>query len=399
VSKYLIRWRGTHVFNPSNFGLVVAFLVLGSNVIEPLDFWWGPMDAYLAVAYLAIVGGGLLITRRLKLLALATAFWLALAAGTGLLAASGHCMTANWAFAPVCGFDFWRVIVTSPEVLIFLFFMITDPKTVPTGQVGRVVFGLAVAFASVLMMAPMTDEFGTKVGLLAGLVVVCALRPLIDRVVPEPKSAADSLAGFGRRLAGSAGRAAALAVGVLLVGATIVLAGSPARGVTVPNPEAFNRVPVVVDTSTLPQVTISQDVIDFDHNLAGPEMSAVLVTLAQNLDIESQALLRGDASLLDFVDHGDRLAEMQQLVAERNAGGDFEVRHYDFDTVDAKLLVPFGMQTGLSLGLHGRGTVTIETYDQSGQLVSTASEPFDDVFAVRRATGDRWLNVAVLPPS
>ncbi len=43
-------------------------------------------------------------------------------------------MTANWAFAPVCGVDFWRVIVTSPEVLIFLFFMITDPKTVPTGQ-------------------------------------------------------------------------------------------------------------------------------------------------------------------------------------------------------------------------------------------------------------------------
>ena len=42
-------------------------------------------------------------------------------------------MTANWAFAPVCGADFWRVIVTSPEVLIFLFFMITDPKTVPAG--------------------------------------------------------------------------------------------------------------------------------------------------------------------------------------------------------------------------------------------------------------------------
>ena len=39
-------------------------------------------------------------------------------------------MTANWSFAPVCGSDFWRVIVTSPEVLIFLFFMITDPKTV-----------------------------------------------------------------------------------------------------------------------------------------------------------------------------------------------------------------------------------------------------------------------------
>ena len=51
-------------------------------------------------------------------------------------------MIARWAFAPVCGFDYWRVIVISPEVLIFMFFMITDPKTVPAGRVGRIVFGV-----------------------------------------------------------------------------------------------------------------------------------------------------------------------------------------------------------------------------------------------------------------
>ena len=128
----------------------------------------------MIAAYAVILVGGLLITARLRLLAAAVTFWVALAVGVGLLAASGHCMTARWAFAPVCGFDFWRVIVTSPEVLIFLFFMITDPKTVPAGRVGRVVFGLLVAVASTLLMAPQTDEFGTKVALLGGLVVVCA---------------------------------------------------------------------------------------------------------------------------------------------------------------------------------------------------------------------------------
>ena len=40
-------------------------------------------------------------------------FWVTLSTGIGLVAASGHCMTARWAFAPVCGFDFWRAIVTS----------------------------------------------------------------------------------------------------------------------------------------------------------------------------------------------------------------------------------------------------------------------------------------------
>ncbi len=171
LSKYVIKYRGSHVFNPSNIGLVVAFIVLGSTRVEPLDFWWAPLNVWMLTAYTVIIVGGLLITRRLHLLALAATFWVALTIGVGIIAGSGHCMTANWAFAPVCGFDYWRVIVFSPEVLIFLFFMITDPKTAPLGRVGRVVFGLLVAVASTLLMAPHTDEFGTKVGLLAGLVV------------------------------------------------------------------------------------------------------------------------------------------------------------------------------------------------------------------------------------
>ena len=146
LTKYVIRYRGTHVFNPSNIGLVVVFVVLGSTRVEPLDFWWAPLNGWMIIAYAVILVGGLLITRRLRLLAAAATFWIALAVGVGILAASGHCMTARWAFAPVCGFDYWRVIVTSPEVLIFLFFMITDPKTVPAGRVGRVVFGLLVAW-------------------------------------------------------------------------------------------------------------------------------------------------------------------------------------------------------------------------------------------------------------
>src|SRR6476469_7785610 len=36
LSKYVIKWRGGHVFNPSNFGLVLCFVVLGRNRAEPL---------------------------------------------------------------------------------------------------------------------------------------------------------------------------------------------------------------------------------------------------------------------------------------------------------------------------------------------------------------------------
>ena len=395
LSKYVIRYRGNHIFNPSNIGLVVAFLVLGMTRVEPLDFWWGPLDLGLVASYAVILIGGTLITRRLKLLALAATYWLALAAGLGLLAASGHCMTANWAFAPVCGADYWRVIVTSPEVLIFLFFMITDPKTVPAGQVGRVMFGLLVAMACVLLMAPQTDEWWTKVGLLTGLVVVCAIRPLLDRAVPEPKSAADDLRTFAVA-PGLLG--AAIAVGtVLLVGAGIVLAGTPARGVVVRDTAAtLDNVPVAIDPATLPAITVSEDVVSFDHELAGPGLQAVLVTLAENLELENEALLRRDETILPAIDHGDRLDEMRARLAG-GGSGPVTLTHYLFDSIDVSLLVPFGQQSGLSLGLLGRGTKIEEVYDSAGALQSSTESPFEETFAMRRATGDRWLNVAVLP--
>src|ERR1700752_1955989 len=44
LSKYVVKFRGSHIFNPSNFGLVLCFLVLGKGRADPLDFWWGPMS-------------------------------------------------------------------------------------------------------------------------------------------------------------------------------------------------------------------------------------------------------------------------------------------------------------------------------------------------------------------
>ena len=407
LTKYVIQRRGSHVFNPSNIGLVIAFVVLGSSRVEPLDFWWAPLDVGLIAAYVVIVGGGLLITRRLRLLALAATFWVGLAAGTGVLAASGHCMTTNWAFAPVCGFDFWRVIVTSPEVMIFLFFMITDPKTVPAGQVGRIVFGFLVAAASTLLMAPQTNEFGTKVGLIAGLVVMCAARPIIDRLVPEPRSAADDIRRFAARLVAGGGagsrayrgvaRVGLALLAVLVLGTGIVVAGTPARGLVVPDTtEMLNGVPHQVDPATFPTITVGQDVADWDHTIVGPGAQQILLTLAENLEVENAALQRGDATLLTAVDHGDRLKEMQGRLATAVATGKVVLAHYRFDAVHVRLVVPFGVQSGISLGFDSTGTVTEETYD-AGVLAGQQASPFALSFIVRQATGGRWLNVAVLP--
>ena len=87
-------------------------------------------------------------------------------------------MTARWHLGPITGFEFWRVVVLSPEVMIFLFFMITDPKTTPESGSAAGVYAVSVALLAVLLIAPQVTEFWTKVALLGALWIVCAARPL-----------------------------------------------------------------------------------------------------------------------------------------------------------------------------------------------------------------------------
>jgi hypothetical protein len=178
LSKYLIRFRGAHVFNPSNFGLVVCFLALGPELADPLDFWWGPMSPPLALALAIIVVGGFVILSGLRLLAMALAFWLAFVAAVAVVAATDHAMTARWHLGPVEGLHFWTVLAFSPEILVFLFFMLTDPKTVPAGPRGRILFAVSVALLAAVLVALSPTEFWAKVAVLGALAIVCAARPL-----------------------------------------------------------------------------------------------------------------------------------------------------------------------------------------------------------------------------
>ena len=182
------------------------------------------------------------------------------------------------------------------------------------------------------------------------------------------------------------------------LGVAIVAAGIPARNsMPAVDISVLDMTPGAINTGTLPPITVDQGVLDFDHELAGPGMDAVAVALAQNLELENQALLTRDASILTEVDHGDRLDEMRALLAATIQSGTAVIKHYTFDSINATLLVPFGQQTGASIGMHGQGTLVQETYGANGSLESRTEETFDLVFAVRRATGARWLNVAVLP--
>jgi Na+-translocating ferredoxin:NAD+ oxidoreductase RnfD subunit len=251
LSKHVIRWRGRHIFNPSNFGLVLCFLALGENRAEPLDFWWGPMSLWLALAVALIVVGGLTILSRLRLLVIAVGFWLAFAAGIGVLAASGHSMTARWHLGPISGWAFWWLLVSSPEILIFLFFMITDPMTIPKGRVARLVYAVCVGLLATLLIAPQTTEYSTKVAVLGALFLICVARPLLERFLPAAGSPEDRASVWARGFA----RHGRVATGAVTFAAAagfaglVVVAGIPAR----PDAAASSALP---GGDPVPRVTV-----------------------------------------------------------------------------------------------------------------------------------------------
>ena len=103
LTKYTIRFRSGHVFNPSNVALVLAFIILGSRRVEPLDFWWAPLGRPMVAAYVVILVGGLFICSRLGLIGMGLAFWGALASGIGVLALLNHSITVRWSLMPARG--------------------------------------------------------------------------------------------------------------------------------------------------------------------------------------------------------------------------------------------------------------------------------------------------------
>jgi Na+-translocating ferredoxin:NAD+ oxidoreductase RnfD subunit len=296
LSKHVIRYRGRPVVNPSNLGLVACFLVLGTDVVNPLDFWWGPLSPSMVAVYLVLAAGAWFVTRRLRLLPMSAAFWVTFAACLGVLSASGHCISARWSVEPVCGADFWWIVATSPEVLIFMFFMITDPMTSPREPLPRVVFGASVGLTSALLVAPMQTEFGAKVAVLAGLVVVCALRPLLATVADRrARGGADARPLRTRTLALATAGAAALAVPALVVlGSAAREPVLPAAAVSVDASLLEARPEVEVPAGAVPAVAVSDEV----RSVVGSRASADAETMAQDLVadlvIEADALRAAD---------------------------------------------------------------------------------------------------------
>ena len=123
-SKFLLRIKGKHVFNPANFGVGFALLVLPGSWVSPGQ--WGN-DLALAVWLVAL---GALVSQRARR---DDAAWLFLITFLGLAALRVLLLGYSWER----GLEIFGHQALNGALLLFAFFMISDPMTLPDHPVAR----------------------------------------------------------------------------------------------------------------------------------------------------------------------------------------------------------------------------------------------------------------------
>ena len=129
VSKYLIRVDGRHIWNPSNLG-IVAMLVLAADTVASLSVQWG--NTLLPMVTVWIFGAVIInsLGRFHITLTYVVAFIVFAALRAGV---TGHPFLSE--VAPITG----------PMYQLYIFFMITDPKTTVHGKGAQCLVAFCVA--------------------------------------------------------------------------------------------------------------------------------------------------------------------------------------------------------------------------------------------------------------
>ncbi|MGB5580744.1 MAG: RnfABCDGE type electron transport complex subunit D [Woeseia sp.] len=158
-SKFLLRINGKHVFNPANSAIVLLMLLRD-------DVWvstgqWGNTT----IAAFALACCGFLVLTRAKRAETTLAFlacYAALLFGRALWLGDPLTIPAHQ--------------IQNGALLLFAFFMISDPKTAPDAALGRVLYGCLVAAVGFTIQFTLYKPYGPLLALFC-----CApLVPLLD---------------------------------------------------------------------------------------------------------------------------------------------------------------------------------------------------------------------------
>ncbi|HEY3153718.1 MAG TPA: RnfABCDGE type electron transport complex subunit D [Candidatus Binatia bacterium] len=166
ASKFLIKWNHKHIFNPTNFGIVTMIALSGEVWVSPAQ--WG---SKLYFGFLMACLGGMVVHRALR----SDVSYAFICSYAAILFGRAFWLGDPWAIP--------LKQLQSGALLLFTFFMISDPKTTPDSRAGRILFAIIVAAGTAYVQFSL---YRTN-GLLWSLVACSALTPLIDYLLPGTK--------------------------------------------------------------------------------------------------------------------------------------------------------------------------------------------------------------------
>jgi len=166
ASKFLIKVNGKHLFNPTKIAIVALMAATGSVWVSPGQ--WGNVAFF---AFLMACLGGLVVNRasRSDVTYAFIVFYMALVFGRSI-----------WLGEPLT-IPLHRL--ENGALLLFTFFMISDPRTTPNSRMGRIVFAWLVACGAWYIQFRL---FRTN-GALWSLAICSFTVPLIDWLLPAER--------------------------------------------------------------------------------------------------------------------------------------------------------------------------------------------------------------------
>lgn len=135
ASKYVLTYRGRHLWNPSNFAIALLLLVAADSVAILSHQWGNDIRTNLVIWIF-----GLLIASRAGVLHVTVTYVVSFV----ILAWVRHLIAGDPLLAEVAP-------ITGPMYQLFIFFMITDPRTTVSTQSGRIAVAIVVALVEAII--------------------------------------------------------------------------------------------------------------------------------------------------------------------------------------------------------------------------------------------------------
>jgi Na+-translocating ferredoxin:NAD+ oxidoreductase RnfD subunit len=135
TSKYVLRVNGRHIWNPSNFG-ISALLFLAGDTVTSLSIQWGNFFLPMIVIWAL----GAIIVWRVRRFHITATYVISFF----IFAFIRAWMTGNPWQAEVAP-------ITGPEYQLYIFFMITDPKTTVSTVRGQCIVAFSVALVEMVL--------------------------------------------------------------------------------------------------------------------------------------------------------------------------------------------------------------------------------------------------------